>query len=111
MPQYWLEPAPLIEQVVAAARAGAGPIAIATHFHAALLTGIMEIASRFDVDCVAFSGGCFQNRRLLQGCVTALKKQGKPAIIHRSLPPNDGGISLGQALVARASFETLVQAR
>lgn len=51
---------------------------------------------------VALSGGCFQNALLTELCLDALERQGLQAIWHRHVPPNDGGISLGQAGVAAA---------
>jgi hydrogenase maturation protein HypF len=102
-PQYWLDPTPLIAQVVADVRGGVGRQVIATRFHAMLVTSVMEVASLVDAETVVLSGGCFQNRQLSEGSVTALQKKGIKVVIHRNLPPNDGGLSLGQALVARAA--------
>jgi hydrogenase maturation protein HypF len=102
-PRYWLDTAPLIQAVVADVRAGADATVVATRFHAALVAAVVEIADRVDVDCVALSGGCFQNRALTEACVTALQKKKLKVVIHRKLPPNDGGLCLGQALVARAA--------
>jgi hydrogenase maturation protein HypF len=104
-PRLWLDPAPLIRAVAEDARAGVGRAAIATKFHAALMMCVMEVASRTDADCTVLSGGCFQNRALTEACVSALQKKGQRAVIHRNLPPNDGGLSLGQALVARAAHQ------
>ena len=102
-PHHWLDPTPLIEQVVADVRNGEGRAAIATRFHATLVASVVEVAGRVAADSVVLSGGCFQNRRLSEGTVTALQKKGLRAVIHRNLPPNDGGLSLGQAMVARAA--------
>jgi hydrogenase maturation protein HypF len=105
-PRFWLDPAPLIREVAADVRAGVNRTAIATKFHAALKMAVVELASRAQADHVVLSGGCFQNRVLTEACVSALQKKGHRAAIHRNLPPNDGGVSLGQALVARAVFAT-----
>jgi hydrogenase maturation protein HypF len=102
-PRYWLDTAPLIQAVVADVRAGAGATVVATRFHAALVAAVLEIADRAGADCVALSGGCFQNRVLTEACVSALQKKKLKVVIHRRLPPNDGGLCLGQALVARAA--------
>jgi hydrogenase maturation protein HypF len=69
-PRYWLDPSPLIQNIVADVRNGVGPAAIATRFHATLAALVTEVASRLGAQCVVLSGGCFQNRRLLEGCVT-----------------------------------------
>jgi hydrogenase maturation protein HypF len=54
------------------------------------------------VDVVALSGGCFQSPRLTTRCHTLLARAGFDVLIHRRVPPNDGGLSLGQAAVAAA---------
>ena len=51
---------------------------------------------------VVLSGGCFQNRLLLTGCLDSLRKAGFEVFHHRLVPTNDGGISLGQAVCAGA---------
>ena len=52
------------------------------------------------VDTVALSGGCFQNARLLDLTTQDLRAAGFTVLIHRDLPPNDGGLAAGQALGA-----------
>jgi hydrogenase maturation protein HypF len=49
---------------------------------------------------VVLSGGCFQNLRLLESTRTRVEQQGFRVLTHRLVPPNDGGISYGQAAVA-----------
>jgi hydrogenase maturation protein HypF len=56
------------------------------------------------LDTVALSGGCFQNRQLLRLVVEQLRAQGFHTLVHRQVPCNDGGLSLGQAVVAH--FQT-----
>jgi hydrogenase maturation protein HypF len=51
---------------------------------------------------VALSGGCFQNRLLTELTTRALRERGFEVLLHRQVPPNDGGISLGQVAVAAA---------
>jgi len=52
---------------------------------------------------VALTGGCFQNRLLTERTAQRLSKAGFTVLLHRQVPPNDGGISLGQVMVAAAS--------
>jgi hydrogenase maturation protein HypF len=47
---------------------------------------------------VVLTGGCFQNRRLLEGAVYQLRQAGFRPYWHQRVPPNDGGIALGQAV-------------
>jgi hydrogenase maturation protein HypF len=54
------------------------------------------------IDRMALSGGVFQNNRLLVGLTAALEKSGFDLLTHRLVPTNDGGLSLGQAVVAAA---------
>jgi hydrogenase maturation protein HypF len=56
---------------------------------------------------VALSGGVFQNNRLLTGLGAVLEKSGFDLLTHRLVPANDGGISLGQAVVAAAKMDGL----
>jgi len=102
-PRFWLDPTPLIRAVVSDVRSGISQAALSARFHAALVTSVVEVAHRIDVDSVVLSGGCFQNRILTEACASALQKQRLNVVIHRQVPPNDGGLSLGQALVARAA--------
>ncbi|MGA1843210.1 MAG: carbamoyltransferase HypF [bacterium] len=60
------------------------------------------VCERHAIDRVVVSGGCFQNRILLEGIVEGLRRQGIHAFFHRHVPTNDGGISLGQAVCAAA---------
>jgi len=52
------------------------------------------------LDRVALSGGCFQNRLLLEFVVPRLQAMGFQVLLHRQIPCNDGGLALGQAVIA-----------
>ena len=63
----------------------------------ALASSIAAVAARIGVRRVALTGGCFQNRHLLEWSVEGLRGGGFEPFWHRLVPPNDGGISVGQA--------------
>jgi hydrogenase maturation protein HypF len=73
-------------------------------FHNALVDGIAAVAKCIGERRVALSGGCFQNRRLVERVSERLAAEGFEVLTHRLVPPNDGGIALGQVLVAAASL-------
>jgi len=77
---------------------------LAVHFHAALADGIAAVAASAGSPRVALTGGCFQNRLLTELSVARLEKAGHEVLLHGSVPPNDGGIGLGQVLVAAAGL-------
>jgi hydrogenase maturation protein HypF len=56
------------------------------------------------VNLVVFSGGVWQNARLFSRCLQRLTSAGFEVLHHRQVPPNDGGIALGQAVVAAATL-------
>lgn len=72
---------------------------ISRRFHAALAESAAMIAERAGVPRVVLGGGCFQNARLLAAVKARLSPGGFEVFTARSFPPNDGGLSLGQAHV------------
>ena len=99
-----LDPSPLIAHVVHEHRAGAPVASIAAGFHEALGASAAALAAdraRADgLDTVALTGGVFQNLRFSEIVESALRQAGLAVLVHSSIPPNDGGISIGQAAVA-----------
>jgi len=85
---------------------GSAPGVVAARFHNTLAQSVAQICSEIrderGVAAVALSGGVFQNRLLTERTVGALSERGFSVLTHRQVPPNDGGISLGQAVVAAA---------
>ncbi|MBN1316324.1 MAG: carbamoyltransferase HypF [Anaerolineales bacterium] len=79
-------------------------IKIGRRFHATLahmvLNICLQIRDEHNINTVALSGGCFQNRLLLRLVVSALRNRGFKVLTHQRVPPNDGGIALGQVAVA-----------
>ncbi|WP_018993386.1 carbamoyltransferase HypF [Thioalkalivibrio sp. ALgr1] len=92
---------PLIAALLAAQAAGASPGGIAAQLHVALARFAVAAARAGGRETVALTGGCFQNRHLLQCCVAALRDAGFHPLWPQAVPPNDGGLALGQAVVAR----------
>jgi hydrogenase maturation protein HypF len=88
---------PALDLALADLRAGAGAGAISEALHNGLTFAITEVAKRIGERRVVLSGGCFQNARLTEVTVAALRAGGFDPIWHRQVPPNDGGIALGQA--------------
>jgi hydrogenase maturation protein HypF len=76
----------------------------AASFHQTLITALTDMAERIARETgtrrLALSGGCFQNRILLEGCLSSLEKAGFTVLRHHQVPTNDGGIALGQAVIA-----------
>ncbi len=99
---FLLDWQPLIEALVHDLRAGVSSGIMAARFHNALVDGIVQVATAVGQPQVALSGGCFQNRLLLERSARRLRQAGFHVLLHRQVPPNDGGISLGQVAVAAA---------
>lgn len=105
-PPLVLDPRPLIRAVVADLELGASVGVIAARFHRGLIrattSASIELATRYAVGTVVLSGGVFQNRELLEGVVAELARSGLRILTPSLVPPNDGGISFGQAAIAAA---------
>jgi len=94
----------LISAVVQDVRDQVPVLVISLRFHqtvAAIITGVCQgVAREAGINEVALSGGVFQNRLLLMLTTSALEKAGLVVLSHHLVPCNDGGISLGQAVIA-----------
>ncbi len=91
---------PLIPAVVADQRAGIPVSVIAAKFHNALIAWIVEVAGQSGLKQIVFSGGVFQNRYLTERAAAVLEACGHTVHTHRRVPPNDGGIALGQVVMS-----------
>jgi hydrogenase maturation protein HypF len=96
---------PLLEAVLADLARGVARDRIARRFHRGLADAIAAAAAAVGEERVALSGGCFQNRRLTEAAARRLERAGHRVLLHRAVPPNDGGIALGQVAVAAARLE------
>jgi len=94
----------LISSVARDVRAGVPVPIVSARFHhtvAQIITGMCRaIAEESGIKEVALSGGVFQNRLLLKLATSALKREDFRVLTHHLVPCNDGGVSLGQAVVA-----------
>ncbi|MGH3722310.1 MAG: carbamoyltransferase HypF [Pseudonocardiaceae bacterium] len=106
-PALHLHGADLVRAVVADQRAGVPTEAIATRFHHGVADAIVRVCLMLrettGVGVAALSGGVFQNVLLLERTVAGLEHSGFRVLTHSRVPPNDGGISLGQVAIAAAS--------
>ncbi len=74
--------------------------AISRRFHNTLVEIIIDVAKLVGESRVVLTGGCFQNRFLTERAVTRLQQEGFRPYWHQRVPPNDGGIALGQIYAA-----------
>jgi hydrogenase maturation protein HypF len=95
---------PVIERIVADVRAGTPQAIMAARFHNAIVLAIVEVCRvlrmQENLNRVCLSGGTFQNMKLLRHTLAGLRALDFEVFLHAQVPPNDGGISLGQAVVA-----------
>jgi hydrogenase maturation protein HypF len=73
---------------------------IAAKFHNTLAEIVVMIASQIGISQIVLTGGCFQNQYLLETTVQRLRQANFSPYWHQHIPPNDGGIALGQAIAA-----------
>jgi hydrogenase maturation protein HypF len=95
---------PTIRAIVANFVSGATVGRISANFHRTIAQVVIDACLRVResdaLNRVCLSGGTFQNLRLLGHAVSGLRARGFEVLIHRQAPPNDGGLSLGQAVIA-----------
>ncbi|MEO3855644.1 carbamoyltransferase HypF [Acrocarpospora sp. B8E8] len=96
----------LVRSAAEDVRSGVAVERIAARFHnglaAAVVRAVRTLRDRTGLETVALSGGVFQNVVLLELVVSGLERHGLQVLVHSRVPPGDGGISLGQAVVAAA---------
>ncbi len=97
-----LDLAPLVEGILADRRRGADVAMIAARFHDSLAEALVTLARSRSAPRLALSGGCWQNLRLLAATRARCAAAGIEALVHRRVPPGDGGLALGQVTVATA---------
>ncbi len=95
-----LDWSPMIEAILSDVKSGAAIGEISAKFHNALVEAIIAVAKHCGQNRVVLSGGCFQNRYLTERAVRRLQAEGFQPYWHQRVPPNDGGIALGQVIAA-----------
>jgi hydrogenase maturation protein HypF len=90
---------PSISAILEDKRAGIAVPVIAARFHNALVNWVLEVAQQVGLKHIALSGGVFQNRYLVERAAAVLESKGFTVHTHQRVPPNDGGIALGQAVM------------
>ncbi|MGW2050139.1 carbamoyltransferase HypF [Streptomyces sp. NPDC001858] len=98
------DPAPVLAAIVADLRAGMRPALVAARFHRGVAGLVRRVCGRarerHGLDTVALTGGVFANTLLSSACAALLREDGFTVLRHRLVPPNDGGLALGQLMVA-----------
>ena len=99
-----IDPAPMFRQIVNEMRAGTETAVIATRFHNSISWLVVHICQRIRQETglkdVVLSGGVWQNMTLLQQTIPHLEMNNFNVYWHEKLPANDGGLALGQAMIA-----------
>jgi hydrogenase maturation protein HypF len=91
---------PMLEKLLEDLRNGVADSVIAARFHNALAELAVSAAQDAEIHNVTLTGGCFQNKYLTERTCMRLREEGFTPLIHRSVPPGDGGIALGQLYAA-----------
>ncbi len=100
VPQMTVDWAPLIQAVLQDVRSSISLARISKKFHNALVEIVVSVAHQIALERVVLTGGCFQNKLLIESAVRRLESEGFKPYWHQRIPPNDGGISLGQIVAA-----------
>jgi len=103
-----LDWAPMIEAILSDVQNSVAIGRISAKFHNALAEAVVAVAKRTGERCVVLSGGCFQNRYLTERTVRRLLAEGFQPYWHQRVPPNDGGIALGQVVAARRADKSAI---
>lgn len=100
---------PAFEEIIHDIRIGNSVAEISTRFHATVIAGCVAMVDRIGamtgMRTVALSGGSFQNAILLEGLLAALRERQYDVLTHSQIPSNDGGIALGQAVIAHTQLK------
>ena len=99
-----IDPAPVWVGLISGLGSGIPVSRLSALFHNSvvhlILTLCKNLRAQTSINTVALSGGVFQNKYLIENSVAALQKQNFTVLLHHQVPTNDGGISIGQAVIA-----------
>jgi hydrogenase maturation protein HypF len=94
----------MFQELIADIQSGINVSTIAGKFHNAITDAVLAVSqivrNQYGINEVALSGGVWQNMLLLESCIKRLSNAGFTIFIHQQVPPNDGGLALGQAIIA-----------
>ncbi|HEY5704520.1 MAG TPA: hypothetical protein VIS96_02985, partial [Terrimicrobiaceae bacterium] len=99
---------PAVKSIVSDISSGERAGSISAKFHNTLAEIVRAVALRIGEAKIVLTGGCFQNRYLTEACLQRLLDAGFRPYWHQRVPPNDGGISLGQVIAAAARARSSV---
>jgi hydrogenase maturation protein HypF len=107
-PPLYIEPQPMWKALLDDLQQNIPKAVIAAKFHKGLAKAIVEMVNQLsyqqEIQRVVLTGGVFQNQILLEQVSHRLEKKGITVVTHHLVPPNDGGLSLGQAVIAAAQL-------
>ncbi len=105
----WADWRPMIQELIQDIQNGEDVKVLATRFHATVIAMTIDMIKAIGRYKIILSGGCFQNAYLVEQLVQRLSADGYQVYTHQNVPPNDGGIALGQAVCALTKLSTQQQ--
>jgi hydrogenase maturation protein HypF len=108
-----MDPKPVITSLLVDIHSGVSVPILSARFHNGVAEMVREVCGRVKQETglneIALSGGVWQNMTLLKRTVHGLRKDGFTVLVHNQVPTNDGGLSLGQAMVTANRFSSGVK--